>query len=298
MEEQDKVQILLSAYNGEKYLREQIDSLLNQTYPNLEILIRDDGSTDRTGELLKEYEEQYANIRVFSEENIGLVGSFFRLLELSDADYVGFCDQDDVWMERKVERAVHALDGIEEPAMYCGNKMLVNSNLEEIGTSDADNIRPGFGNAVIENIATGCTILLNRKLAELIRQQIPEHAVLHDWWCYLLAAYHGRVIYDKTPYIYYRQHENNQVGGSAGFAEETAAKRKYLKKSRGKLKAQLLEFHRFYHDDEKKDRLLLNVLETESFSGKISMIFNSGIYRQKKLDNLIVRGLFMTNNML
>lgn len=300
MEKQDKnkVQILLSAYNGEKYLKEQLDSLLGQTHPNLEILIRDDGSTDGTLELLREYEKQHENIRVFSEKNIGVTGSFFRLLELSDADYVGFCDQDDVWMPQKVERALRALAGIEGPAMYCGNKMLVDRELKEIGISDAAKIRPGFGNALIENIATGCTILLNRELAEQIRREIPEHAILHDWWCYLAASYYGTVVYDETPYIFYRQHGDNQVGGSAGFAEETVSKKNYLKKSRGRLKAQLLEFHRFHHGDENKDRLLMKVLETENFSGKMNILFHSGIYRQKKLDNLIVKGLFLTNHML
>lgn len=298
MKEQKKVQILLSAYNGKKYLREQIDSLRNQTWSNLEILIRDDGSTDGTEEILREYEKQYSNIRVFAGKNIGLVQSFFELLELSDADYIAFCDQDDVWMEEKIEQAVLAIGGMEMPVLYCGNKILVDSNLKEIGISDSENMKPGFGNAVVENIATGCTMVLNRKLVEIIKKRIPKKAILHDWWCYLVASYYGKVIYDKTPYIYYRQHGGNQVGGSAGFVQETKAKLNYLKKSKGKLKAQLMEFHKIYYGNRKKDELICAVLNAEKFSGRISVIFNSKIYRQKKMDNFIVKGLFLTNNML
>lgn len=302
MKEQEKqgkkVQILLSAYNGESYLREQMDSLLRQTWSDLEILVRDDGSTDQTAAILQEYEKQYVNVKVFSEENIGLTDSFFRLLEWSDADYVAFCDQDDVWMEQKVERAVKALERIQGPAMYCGNKMLVDAQLKELGPLDGEGIRPGFGNALIENIATGCTMLLNRELTKIMKEHIPGKAILHDWWCYLVASYYGTVVYDSTPYIYYRQHGDNQVGGSAGLLDEIAAKRQYLKKSRGKLKAQLLEFHRYHHGNKKKDQLLLKVLETETFGGKINIIFQSKIYRQKKMDNLIVRGLFFTDHML
>lgn len=293
-----KIQILLSAYNGESYLREQMDSLLKQTWPDLEILVRDDGSTDQTSVILQEYERQYANVKVFSEENIGLVDSFFRLLEWSDADYIAFCDQDDVWMEQKVERAVAALERVQGPAMYCGNKMLVDAQLREIGSSDQEGIRPGFGNALIENIATGCTMLLNRELTEKIKGHIPRKAILHDWWCYLVASYYGTVVYDSTSYIYYRQHGNNQVGGSAGLMDEIAAKRQYLQKSHGRLKSQLLEFHRLHHGNEKKDRLLMKVLETETFGGKMNIIFQSEIYRQKKMDNFIVRGLFFMNHML
>lgn len=298
MAKQEKVQILMSTYNGEQYLSEQIESLLRQTYPDFEILIRDDGSTDGTRDLLKKYEKEYRNIQIFLEENKGVTGSFFRLLELSDASYVAFCDQDDVWLEEKIERAVNALKTVKGEALYCGNKMLVDAELKEIGISDTKRMRPGFGNALVENIATGCTIVMNQKLTEKIKQQIPKHAVLHDWWCYLMAAYYGEVIYDEKPYIYYRQHGDNQVGGSSGFVEETDSKIKYLRKSRGRLKAQLTEFYHCNHGKEERDKLLLQVLETQHFGGKIKMIFNSRIYRQKKLDNFVVRGLFLINAML
>lgn len=101
--ESQKVQVLMSTYNGERFLQEQIESILNQSWKNLDILIRDDGSRDQTREILKDYSEKYSNVYIFLEENCGVARSFFELLKKSDADYVAFCDQDDIWMEQKIE---------------------------------------------------------------------------------------------------------------------------------------------------------------------------------------------------
>ena len=98
-----KVQILMSTYNGERFLREQIESLLRQSWKNVEILIRDDGSKDGTREILNEYSDKYENIQVYLESNLGVARSFFELLKKSDADYVAFCDQDDICLEKKIE---------------------------------------------------------------------------------------------------------------------------------------------------------------------------------------------------
>ena len=136
MVREEKVQILMSTYNGKKYLKEQMDSLLSQTYKNIEILVRDDGSSDGTGEILETYQKQHSNVRVYLQENIGLVDSFFWLLEQSDAGYVAFCDQDDIWKPEKIERAVEKLEQVKGPALYCGNKMLVDADLKELGLSD------------------------------------------------------------------------------------------------------------------------------------------------------------------
>ncbi len=100
--ENSRVQVLMSTYNGERFLEEQIESLLSQSWKNLEILIRDDGSTDGTMEILERYCMRYSNIQVFAGENVGVAKSFFELLEESDGDFVAFCDQDDVWLEHKV----------------------------------------------------------------------------------------------------------------------------------------------------------------------------------------------------
>lgn len=291
----EKVQILLSTYNGERFLREQLQSLLNQTYPNLEILIRDDGSLDSTALILQEYADNYSNIHVYLEENVGAVNSFFKLLSRCDADYAAFCDQDDVWFPEKIERAVEKLRKVKGPGLYCSNKILVDSNLQIISDNKGQKLKPGFGNAVVESICTGCTALLNRDLVLDIQKHIPQNAIIHDWWCYLAASYTGKVVFDERAFIWYRQHEHNVIGAGVGFWNVVKAKAGYLKKSRGKLKLQLAEFGAVYHSNRKKDKLVQLLLRTGKFRGKLSAFFCRSYYRQSKLDGLITRVLILFN---
>ena len=293
-----KVQVLMSTYNGERFLVEQIESLLNQTWQNLEILIRDDGSRDKTTDILRQYGADYKNIRIFPEENRGISASFFELLKRSDADYVAFCDQDDIWLEGKIEAAVGKLEQETGPALYCSNKILVDSDGVPMAKQDNRRRIPGFGNAVVECICTGCTAVMNRKMADIIAAKLPQHAILHDWWSYLVASYAGKVIFDERAFIKYRQHEENVVGGGAGFWSEVRLKAAYLRKNRGRLKAQLTDFADLYHGDGEKDALVQEVLAAKHFSGKIKILWNRRIYRQSRLDGLIMRMLFLFGKML
>lgn len=215
-----KVSILLSTYNGEKYLRELLDSLLSQSYENYEIRIRDDGSTDKTRDILNEYSSKYQNIILRYGSNIGVARSFFDLLESAgeDCTYFAFCDQDDVWMDFKLERAVYALNNCPqtEQCMYCSNYILCDEKMKLLLPPPANNhIKPAFRNALLENIAAGCTIVMNRNARSLILKQRPKGVFAHDWWFYLVISAFGQVIYDSTPTLYYRQHDSNVVGAKA-----------------------------------------------------------------------------------
>lgn len=127
-----KVAVLLSTYNGEKYLEEQLNSLCNQTYSNLEIVIRDDGSSDGTCDLIKKYQQKHNNIKFEEGTNLGFIKSFFCLLELADADYYAYCDQDDIWLENKVELAVQALNKADgtKPNLAFGNSDYYDENMK------------------------------------------------------------------------------------------------------------------------------------------------------------------------
>lgn len=293
-----KVQILMSTYNGEEYIREQLDSILAQSYPDVDILVRDDGSSDDTFVILKEYEETHSNIRAYQGKNIGINKSFFELLRKSDGDYIGFCDQDDYWLPEKIERAVEQLEKMEGPALYCGAKTLVDENLEPFEYQQRQRIVPGFGNAVIESVCSGCTALMNRELADVMRKRLPEDVIHHDWWCYMVATYLGTMYFDPQSYIYYRQHGNNEVGASGRPVDIFFAKERDLKKRRGDLKKQLLDFKHFYHSNPKKDALVDAILASEKFPGRLKILFDRRWYRQSEFDNWIVRGLFLTNGML
>ena len=295
-----KVQILMSTYNGEEYIREQLDSILSQSYPDVDILIRDDGSDDDTVRILKEYEERHQNVRAYQGENLGVNKSFFELLRESntEAAYIGFCDQDDYWLPEKIEKAVKQLERIQGPALYFGAKTLVNQNLEPLGSQQNSHVKPGFGNAVVESICSGCTTLMNRELADIIRGRLPENVIHHDWWCYMAATYLGSVYYDENSYIYYRQHKHNEVGASGSVFGMLKAKVRELTKRHGDLKKQLLDFRQFYHTKPDKDKLVEAILNAEKFPDRFTILFDHRWYRQSTLDNWIVRVLFLMNLML
>lgn len=290
-----KVQILMSTYNGEKYLEEQLDSILQQSYPDIELLIRDDGSTDSTHDILAQYAHSHSNIKVFFETNVGITNSFFLLLQKSDADYIAFADQDDVWYSDKISAAVDALSSIDGEAMYCSRKQLVDSNLNPLSISPRKIPTPSFENAVVECICTGCTCVINKALAEDIKNKIPSHALLHDKWIYLVASYRGTVIYDSEPHIYYRQHEGNVVGMSIGFLHLFKDKARYVLQNKGTLRQQLINFAQLYHGCTEKDELVQTLINSNTLAGRLRIFFGKNFKRQEKMDQIITKCLYLIN---
>ena len=132
----------------------------------------------------------------------GATQSFFRLFEQcsKSAEYIAFSDQDDVWLPAKLERAIAALRNIDrkEPALYCSSATITNERLQPIGLTPLWPKPPAFGNALVENIATGCTVVLNRPAIDLLAAgPLPERAIFHDWWCYLVVSAFGTVVFDQ-----------------------------------------------------------------------------------------------------
>ncbi len=293
-----RVQVLLACYNGEKYIAQQLDSILGQTGVSVELMIRDDGSTDGTRDILADYDARFDRIHVLYGENIGSNAGFFTMLSLADGEYVAFADQDDVWDADKLEIAVAALRA-EEALLYCANKRLVDEELKPIPGGSFPKLTPGFRGAVVENICTGCTLLMTRELADLICRHLPEHAIYHDWWCYLTATYYGKVVFDETPHMDYRQHANNQVGAVNNPFALIAMKRKFLKKQRTQLGAQLREFASYHRGNTEKDALVDLILASQSsISARLRLAFLKPFYRQTHLDSLVVRLLFLMGKML
>lgn len=205
--------VMMSTYNGEKYLREQIESILNQTEKN-KILIRDDGSTDSTLSIIKEYEKK-EGITWYQGKNIGPTKSFFDLLiHAPNEEYYAFSDQDDYWMPDKLKAGVDHLKKIDKniPALYYSGKLIVNEKLEKINTKDIYVRKNTFGCALTEGVAYGCTMVFNYKLKKIISGFIPENKYMHDAFIYRLSCSIGIVIYDPNSYIRYRQHSSNVVG--------------------------------------------------------------------------------------
>lgn len=256
------VMILLSTYNAQEYLREQLDSLLAQTETDWRLVVRDDGSQDNTLSILEEYAQQYSCISYYSGENMGAKDSFFDLMkkvQCKQFDYVAFCDQDDYWLPDKLSRAIQLLTqfSFEEiteetqagsendiPLLYCGKPQLVDKKLSFIEEEIKRKIRPGFANALVENIVTGCTTVINRSMYELMIKLLPEYCIMHDWWMYLVASCFGWVLYDETPTIYYRQHDHNVMGIEKSRTAELKHRVKKYKSRKSNIMMQAEEFVR------------------------------------------------------
>lgn len=210
----NKIQVLLSTYNGESYIKEQIESILSQEEVELSLLIRDDGSKDKTIEIIGNLAEKNKNITFYKGENIGPARSFMDLIIKSgEFDYYAFADQDDVWMPRKLISAIHQLEEKEDkPSLYMSALEIVDENLNPIGIKTVEG-NFSFEGQMIKNFATGCTQVFNKKLKDVIKSYRPIYLIMHDSWitrvCYAIG---GNVVIDKQTYIKYRQHQNNVVG--------------------------------------------------------------------------------------
>lgn len=315
-----KLQVLMSTYNGKKYLREQLDSILQQDCEKkelaaLQLLVRDDGSTDGTQDILQEYALKYPEkIQWFQGKNCGVIQSFFELLKKAGkADYYAFSDQDDCWMAEKMSCAVQVMErkGKNIPFLYCCRPKLVDAELNSIpSVAKRSPMRPSFGNALIENIVTGCTAVLNDALRTLLVFRFPKFTVMHDRWFYLVASCFGKVYYDETPHICYRQHAGNVVGINSGRWEEFCERLRLFLGKRHDISRQAEEFIKIFgklssREDLKKYEGNAHVaaclsLAKELASGKRAfskrwyLVRSRKLYRQRKMDDFIFRWILLS----
>lgn len=217
-----KVAILMSTYNGQQYLDSQIMSIINQSYNNWHLYIRDDGSSDGTRELIQEYVEKDKRISYFNAENddhknVGVMRSFMRLLLNTNADFYMFCDQDDFWLPDKVLNTLNCMLSQpyqKMPICVHTDLTVVNENLKGHTRMNGDRVWHDFYHLLFSNCVTGCTMMINQLLkAEVQSKEINyDHIYMHDWWFALIASAFGKVVYLNKPTMLYRQHGDNVVG--------------------------------------------------------------------------------------
>ena len=216
----EKVDILLATYNGERYIKEQIDSILNQTHKEFRLLISDDGSKDKTREILEAYKNKDSRIEVyFQENNLGVVKNFEFLLGKVEEKYYMFSDQDDIWKEQKIEKSLKKIE--EGFDLVYSDLEVVDENLNVIyssywklkGIYNKIKKYNNFEALYLNNFVTGCTMISKK---ELINSFLPlpntSKFVLHDYWISLILSQNGKIAYIEEPLIKYRQHKNNKVG--------------------------------------------------------------------------------------
>lgn len=213
------VAVLMSTYNGERYLREQVDSILSQQGTDVRLFVRDDGSTDGTSGVLSCYSE-LDSVSISFGTNIGIGRSFWSLLQDvgNGYDYYAFSDQDDVWLEDKLISALRTIDGDNKKHLYISNQMCVDAEGNELGLAYHDPPRYELHRTIFRNETRGCTMVFDKYLYELLtgKGREPDSAVLkyrnHDFWVACVAGLIDSIAYDHTHHILYRQHSNNAVG--------------------------------------------------------------------------------------
>ncbi len=214
------VAVLLSTFDGARHLQPQLRSLAEQTYRRWTLFWRDDGSSDGTTVLVDAFRSELGEERCVAVAtpggHLGITASFLALLRQVPAGHVAaFADQDDVWLPEKLARGVAALQAVpaDRPALYCARQRLVDADLSPLGLSPQPGQSAGFPAALTQNVATGCTVMLNQAAVALVAASDPPDGTLHDWWSYLLvSAAGGRLIADPVPVVLYRQHAANAVG--------------------------------------------------------------------------------------
>ncbi len=264
----DTVLVLLSSYNGEKFIKEQIESLLKQTMPVF-VLIRDDGSTDNTVSIISDFTQKCDYIKLIKGENIGYIGSFNALINndlVDEYEWIAFCDQDDVWLPSKLSVAVNSINknyDPEIPTLYFSNLMETDENLNEIKPVYSNRKTISKYKLIIGDSPAGCTSVFNQAAAVVYRAGLNIPMPAHDYEMYCVCIFMGRVIYDPNYYILYRQHGKNVCGlvksktYTQGFKD--VLKDIFTSKSGTRVKWLTLFLKRYGRYLSKEDRRLLRI---------------------------------------
>lgn len=292
------VAILLCTYNGQDYLDEQLDSFTEQTHPNWQVYASDDGSTDKTLQILRERQQKWSTnqLILLTGPAKGFAANFLSLTcNLSiKADYFAYSDQDDIWETDKLERALHWLQSVPSntPALYCSRTRLVDAENSEIGLSPLFTKKPSFANALIQSVAGGNTMVFNNAARALLVEAGKNLSIAtHDWWAYILITSCGGLVhYDSYPSLRYRQHQNNLIGVNSSFAARCNRLRLLWQ---GNFKAwndqNIAALHTLKHRLTPENRQLLErfiEMRQKNLVSRLISLKRSGFYRQTYLGNL------------
>ena len=294
----ESIAILLCTMQGQTYLSEQLDSILEQTYQNWMIWASDDGSIDGTNSILTSYQTRLGRDRlsIHSGPEEGFVANFLSLICNAKiaTDYYAFADQDDIWEKNKLLRAVQWLKKIpaDTPALYCSRTCNVDSNNQCIGYSRLFLKKPSFANALVQSIGGGNTMVFNGAARNLLRAAGADvNVVSHDWWAYLVVTGHGgQVFYDTQPNVRYRQHGANLIGANNSLADGVARAKLFLGgrfKIWNDINIMALEGIRQQLTPENQRVLdLFSKARKSSFFPRLMILKQSHVYRQTLLGNL------------
>lgn len=289
---------MMSTYNGENHLKEQIDSILNQkTEHEVLLRIRDDGSKDGTCKIIKEYMKANPNtIELIKGSNVGYNASFFSLIQNAEGfDYYSISDQDDVWIENKLQSACDAIDKIADniPVLYASTSYLVHDDLVPYGMTRKKERELSMYNTIIQNICPGHTQVMNNRLIHLLKEDIDTSKIyVYDSWITNVANLYGKIVFDNNPHTYYRQYEGNQLGSGVGKLGQLLASIKRTETNDGlKYRRQIEYFTEIYQEQLIKAGIFQEIdlfLESNTLLKRMTYIIKSKLYRQNKIESLAI----------
>ena len=276
------IEILLATYNGERFLPEQIESIINQSYTDYKILASDDNSSDCTLEILRGYESVLGEqIKVVQSNTHSAKENFYNLLDMADAEYIALCDQDDFWQSDRLKKSLKAVQrlerryGKETPILVHSDLEIVDENLnsqnkkmsELTGISEAIkyakeeskylytiSTEESFSRYLVENNITGNTVIINKALLDIYKR--PKVSFMHDWWLGMIAFTFGKVGYLNECLVKYRQHESNELGAKNPLELHNIRKRnkQRIRENYDCMFAQVEEFLLLYKNELGKSR--------------------------------------------
>lgn len=254
----EKILVLMSTYNGEKYLQEQVNSLLRQEGVQISIIVRDDGSKDKTQTILDK-EQSAGHLSWYQGENKGASQSFMELLSRApEFDFYALCDQDDVWSPDKLLSAVELMQRV-GAELYYSSYTTVDANLNILNKDVQHHHKDSLGAALVNLEVTGCTVVFTNKLLKAIQLYKPINIMMHDSWIYKIALALGfEVVYDPISHIYYRQHGANVIGDNSGFIKKTKARfRRWVKDVSNDRYKEVFELYTGYKGIMPADNLII-----------------------------------------
>jgi glycosyltransferase involved in cell wall biosynthesis len=286
------VEILLSVFNGERYLQEQLDSIVMQSYKSWRLVVRDDASDDSSYSILQKFKSKFPDkVKIIDElnrVNIGPAKSYERLINSADSQYIMFCDQDDVWISNKIEKMLFQMKKLENensfdmPFIVYSDMKVCAENLSVISDSffshnKLNPVNNGLKNILFQNNIPGCSMMINFALKKMAIP-FPQDIIMHDWWLNLCVNINGKAKFIPEPLLLYRQHSNNYYG--AYNRNNVIYKYFGLKKYRATLKLILLQIRHLYEGygsefPEKEKKMiheLVNISDKNIFIRKMIII--------------------------
>ncbi len=231
-----KLSLALCTFNGEQYLPELLDSLCNQKLLPFELIVSDDGSTDRTISILQDFQSisPFIVSLLINKNRQGVIRNFEVALGACSGEYIALCDQDDVWRSDKLEKLMNLIEKMEAepghgPYFVHTGLDLVDSRLNNMGVSFLEHqglkvpVSEQYKTLIAQNYIPGCSTLFSSDLLDLALP-IPEEAVMHDWWLALIASIAGEIRYNPSRTVLYRQHDKNHLGSDTRYSMKTLCK--------------------------------------------------------------------------